>query len=337
MTPGHDCNLEHIEMNKRMRGAVAVAGAVFGLAGPAQAQTWPAKPLRMVVPAVAGSAVDIGMRRVAPKLAEALGQPVLVENRPGANSMIGAREVARAAPDGYTFLHANINNAFNDLLTPDPCCRLTRELVPISMMFASPMIMVVHPSVPANTLRDYIALAKSKPNGVTFASGGTPSLTQLVGETLKAAAGIALAEVPYKSIGAEVPDLLAGHVMTGFLAPSAVAQNVRVGKLRALAVADDKRLALLPDVPTTAEAGLPALLATGWNGLVAPAGTPEPVMRRLQAELARALAAADIREDAKNNGWVLGGDTPEAFSAFMQADMARWAKIIKDAGIRVQP
>lgn len=300
------------------------------------AQQYPTKPIRIIVPAVPGSAVDTGMRRVAPKLTEALGQPVLVENRPGANSMIGAREVARAAADGYTLLHANINNAFNDLLAADPCCRLTQELTPITRLFASPMVMVVHPSVPANTLREYIALAKSKPRGVTFASGGTGSLTQLVGETLKIAAGIDVAEVPYKSIGAEVPDLLAGHVQTGFLAPSAVAQHIKVGKLRALAVADGRRLPMLQDVPTSAEAGLPGWEATGWNGLYAPSGTPQPVIRRLQEETARALASADIRADAMTFGWVTGGEPPDVFGAYVRDDMARWEKIIRAANIRLQ-
>ncbi len=208
------------------------------------AQAWPAKPIRIIVPAVGGSAVDVGMRRVAPKLAEALGQPVIVENRPGANSMIGAREVARMPADGYTLLHANINNALNDLL--------------------------------------------------------------------------------------------AGHVMTGFLAPSAVAQHIKAGKLRALALADPARIGILSDVPTTTEAGLPALQATGWNGLYAPAGTPEPIIRRLQAELARALAAPDIREDAKTNGWVLGGDQPEEFAAYVRAEMAKWGRIIQEAKIKLQ-
>lgn len=315
---------------------IALGALVMAWSCTTAAQTYPIKPIRVIVPAVPGSAVDTGMRRVAPKLAEALGQPLLVENRPGANSMIGAREVGRAAPDGYTLLHANINNAFNDLLAPDPCCRLTQELTAITKLFASPMVMVVHPSVPANSLREYIALAKGKPNGVTFASGGTGSLTHLVGETLKSTAAIGIAEVPYKSIGAEVPDLLAGHVQTGFLAPSAVAQHVKLGKLRALAVADARRLPMLPDVPTSSEAGLPGWEATGWNGLYAPAGTPPPIIRRLQEETARALASADIRADALTFGWVIGGDSPEAFAAYVREDMARWEKIIRAANIRLQ-
>jgi tripartite-type tricarboxylate transporter receptor subunit TctC len=315
--------------------SIAVAALTL-VTGAAFAQSYPTKPIRIIEPAVAGSAVDVGMRRVAPKLAEALGQPVVIENRPGGNSLIGAREVARAAPDGYTLLHGNINNAFNDLLGADSCCRLNQELVPITRLFSTPMVMVVHPSVPATTLREYIELAKAKPQAVTFASGGTGSLTQLVGETLKATSGIAIAEVPYKSIGAEVPDLVAGHVMTGFLAPSAVGQHIKSGKLRALAVADARRVPMLPNVPTMAEAGLPGFEATGWNGLYAPAGTPTAIILRLQQEIARALTAPDVREDALTNGWVLGGERPEEFAAYLRTEMVKWGKIIKDANIKLQ-
>lgn len=319
----------------RAAASVAVLVATLVVAGGAFAQAWPSKPIRVIVPAVPGSAVDVGMRRIAPKLTESLGQPVVVENRPGANSAIGAREVARAPADGYTLLHANINNAFNDLLAPDPCCRLNQELIAVTRIFASPMVMVVNPAVPATTLKEYLELARAKPQGVTYASGGTGSLTQLVGETLKAMNRVNIAEVPYKSIGAEMPDLVAGHVMTGFLAPSVVVQNVKAGKLRALAVADKARLALLPDVPTMAEAGVP-IEATGWNGIYAPAGTPEAIRKRLQDEIAKALAAPDITADARTNGWVLGGESPEAFSAYVRGELDKWGKVIREAGIKLQ-
>ena len=313
----------------------AIAAAVLAAATGAQAQSWPAKPIRVIEPAVAGSAVDTGMRSIAPKLSESLGQPVVIENRPGANSAIGAREAARAAPDGYTVFHGNINNAFNDLLSNDPCCRLNQELVSVTRVFSTPMVFVVHPSVPANTLREYLDLAKGKPKGVTYASGGTGSLTQMVGEMIRSAASVDIAEIPYKSIGAEVPDLLAGHVMTGFLSPSSVVQSIRAGRLKALALADKSRLAILPNVPTMTEAGLP-MEATGWNGLYVPAGTPEPIIRRLQQEAAKAMTAPDVRANATENGWVLGGEPSDVFAAYMRSELVKWGKVIKDANIKLQ-
>lgn len=314
--------------------AAGLAAAAIAFATTVSAQTWPTKPIRIIEPAVAGSAVDVIARRVAPKLAEALGQPVIVENRPGANSAIGAREAARAAPDGHTLFHGNINNAFNDLLAPDPCCRLEQAFVPITRLSASPMVMVVHPSVPAGTLKDYLELSRQKPDAITFAHGGAGSLTQFVGEGIKLATGIKIAEVPYKSIGAEVPDLIAGHVMTGFLAPGPITPLVRGGKLKAIAVAGAKRVQGLPDVPTFKEAGLD-FEATGWNGIYVPVGTPEAIVRRLHQEIAKALQAADIVEDATANGYGLGGEAPAEFIAFMKADRERWQKVIAAAGIKL--
>jgi tripartite-type tricarboxylate transporter receptor subunit TctC len=322
-----------------MRSVIATlfACAAFVAAAPAaaQQQAWPTKPIRVIEPAVPGSAVDVVMRRVTPKLSEALGQTVFVENRAGANSMIGAREAARMPADGYTIFHGNINNAFNDLLAPDPCCRLGQEFLPVTRLFSTPMVMVVHPSVPANTLKEYLELARSKPDGITFASGGPGSLTQMVGEGIKLQTGVRISEVPYKSIGAEVPDLIAGHVQTAFLAPGPIIQLVRTGKLKAIAVADAKRVQGLPNVPTFNESGL-AFEATGWNGVYVLAGTPDAIVRRLQQEIAKALQAPDIQEDALTNGYVLGGESPADFAAFMKADRERWQKVIKDANIKLQ-
>ena len=318
----------------RLRAAVLACTAIVSM-GAASAQTWPTKPIRLIEPAVPGSAVDVIARRIAPKLAEGLGVPVIVENKPGANSAIGAREAAKAPADGHTLLHANINNSFNDLLAPDPCCRLDQEFVPITRLTASPMVMVVHPSVPATTFNAYLDLARQKPGDVTFASGGSGSLTQLVGEAVKLATGIKIAEVPYKSIGAEVPDLLAGHVQTGFLAPGPITPLVRAGKLKPLAVAGAKRVQGLPDVPTFKEAGLD-FEASGWNGIYVVAGTPEPIVRRLHQEIAKALQSLEIVEDATLNGYALGGEPPAEFAAFVKADRERWQKVIKQAGIKLQ-
>jgi tripartite-type tricarboxylate transporter receptor subunit TctC len=310
--------------------------AILVWAGAASAQSWPTKPIRWIVPTGPGSAVDVNARRVTTRLAEALGQPVIVDNRPGANSMIGAREAARAAPDGYTLLQAVVNNALNDLLTPDPCCILNDKLIPVTRLYTTPLVMVVHPAVAANNLREYVALAKAKPQALTFASGGNGSITQMVGELLKATAGIQIREIPYKAIGAELPDLTGGHVGTAFLSPVVIRDHVRSGRLRGIAVASRERLAILPDVPTTAEAGYPGIEGSGWNGIFVPAGTPAPIVAKLQQEIARVLLSKEVQDDALTLGTQAGGEKPEEFAAFVRAEIQKWGKVIKDAGIKVE-
>ena len=304
-------------------------------AAPALAQPYPTKPIRWIVPTGPGSAVDVQARRVAPKLGEALGQTIVVENRPGANSMIGAREAARAAPDGYTVFQAVVNNAINDALAPDPCCVLNDKLVPVTRLYITPLVMVVNPAVPAKTLQEFVALARSKPNELTYASGGSGAITQMIGEQLKLLAKIQVREVPYKAIGGEVPDLMGGHVASGFLAPIVIRDLIRSGKLRALAVADKTRMPTLPDVPAMAEAGYP-IVGLGWNGLFVPAGTPRPVVERLQKETAGVLQLKEIRDDAANLGTLLGGESPEEFASFVRTEVQTWSKVIKEAGIKPQ-
>jgi tripartite-type tricarboxylate transporter receptor subunit TctC len=300
------------------------------------AQSYPSKPLRWIVPTGPGSAVDVNARRVAPRLGEALGQPVVVENRPGANSMIGAREAARSAPDGYTLYQAVVNNAINDALAPDPCCLLNDKLIPVTRLYTTPLVMVVNPSVAAGTLKEYVALAKAKPQSITYASGGNGSITQMIGELLKINAGIQVREIPYKAIGAELPDLTGGHVDTAFLSPVVIRDLVRTGKLRGLAVADRQRLAILPDVPTTAEAGFPGVEASGWNGIFVPAGTPPAIISKLQQEIARVLRTKEVQDDAATLGTQAGGEKPEEFAAYVRAEIQKWGKVIKEAGIKVE-
>lgn len=309
--------------------------AVFACA-PALAQPFPGKTIRIIQPAGPGSAVDAAARDLAPRLAEALGQQVIVENRPGGNSAIGAREAARAAPDGHTLFHGNVNNALNDLLAPNPCCKLGEALVPVSRVLSSPLVLVVHPSVKATQLREFLALARSQPGEITQASGGPGSITQLVGELVKSAAGVNLREVPYKAIGAELPDLLAGHISAAYLAPGVVAQHIRTGKLRALAVAAPRRTAIIGEVPTMAEAGLSGVEATGWNGIFVPAGTPPAVVQRLHAEMAKAFAAPAYKALVQERGSDLGGESPEEFAAFIRAEIAKWGKVIRDARIKLE-
>jgi tripartite-type tricarboxylate transporter receptor subunit TctC len=302
----------------------------------AQAQGFPSKPLRIIVPSVAGSSPDVRARQIAAKLGDSLGQPVIVDNRPGGNGLIGAQQAVKAAADGHTMFLALINNAIADAANPNPCCRLNRELVPVTRFTMTPLVAVVNPSVSAATLKEFIALARAKPDALTYASGGPGSITQLLGEWIKSESGIRMLEVPYKSVGAEIPDLLSGQVMAGFLVPNTVGGPIKAGKLRALAVAGPQRLAILPEVPTTAEAGLPGVEAIAWNGVFVPAGTPQPVVQVLHRELVRAFNAPDVREQVANTGSYIAGDSPEEFAAFIRAEVAKWAKVIRDAGIKVQ-
>ncbi len=306
------------------------------LAPAAHAQAYPTRPVRIIEPAGPGSAVDVFARKLSTPLAEKLGQQVLVENRPGANSAIGAREVARSAPDGYTLLHANINNSLNDILTSDNCCRLNEALVPITMLTSTPLVMVVNPAMAPHTLKEYLAAAKSQPDKFTFASGGTGSITQLLGEKINLTAGIKARDIPYKAIGAELPDLLAGHVSTAYLAPVVVAQHIQSGKLIALGVAGRRRIPILPDVPTLAEAGMPDVEASGWNGLFVPAGTPRAVIARLHTDIAAIIASPAFRSEAANLGYELGGEDPEQFNAYIKSELAKWGKVIREAKIKAE-
>ena len=308
-----------------------VLAAFTGLAG---AQSFPSKPIRILVPSPPGSSPDIRARQIGAHIAESLGQPVIVENRPGANGMIAAREAARAAPDGHTLFLALINNAIGDALKPDPCCRLNQELVPISRFTMTPLVMVINPSVPARSAKEFIELAKAKPGALTYASGGPGSISQLVGEWVKSDAQIKVLEVPYKAVNAEIPDLLGGVVMAAYVVPQVIVAHVNSGKLRALAVAGPSRLALLPEVPTTAEAGLPGIEAIVWNGIFAPAGTPQPVLRILHREIVKAYNAPDVKKQVIDTGSEVVADTPEEFAAFVRSEGAKWTKVIRDANIK---
>jgi tripartite-type tricarboxylate transporter receptor subunit TctC len=311
-----------------------LACVLAALAGLAVAQSFPSKPIRILVSSPPGSSPDIRARQIGAHLAESLGQPVIVENRPGANGLIAARETVRSAPDGHTLFLALINNAIGDALKPDPCCRLNQELVPVSRFTMTPLVMVVNASVSARSAKEFVALAKSKPDALTYASGGPGSISQLVGEWVKSEAGIKVLEVPYKAVNAEIPDLLAGVVMAAYVVPQVIVAHIKSGKLRALAVAGPSRLALLPEVPTTAEAGLPGIEAIVWNGIFAPAGTPRPVLEILHREIVKAYNAPDVKKQVIETGSEVVGDTPEEFAAFVRSESAKWSKVIRDANIK---
>ena len=300
------------------------------------AQNFPSKPLRVIVPAIAGSAPDVRARQIAPKLSEALGQNVIVDNRPGANGSIAAQQAARAQADGHTLMSALINNAINDLLHPNSTSRLNQELVPVAQFSLSPLVMVVHPGVGANTLQEYLQIAKAKAGVLTYASAGPGSITQLLGEWVKQKSGTNILDVPYKSVGAEMPDLLGGQITTGYLVATAIIAHVKSGKLRGLAVSGRTRLPVLREVPTTAEAGLPGVEASAWSGYFVPAGTPPPNIQILNRELVRAFNSPGIRELATSTGTEVVGGRPDEFAAFIRAEIVKWGGIIKEAGIKLQ-
>ncbi len=304
-------------------------------AGVVEAQTYPSRPVRILVPAPPGSSPDIRARQIAPKLQEALGQPFIVENRPGGAGLIASREAAKAAPDGHTLILALINSAIFDAISPDACCRLNQELVPISRFTMTPLVMIVNPSMPA-TLKEFVGVAKAKPGGITYGTAGQGSSSQLVGAWLESETGIRMLEVPYKGVNAEIPDVVAGQVMAAFVVPQVVIAPIRAGRLRALAVLGDKRLSGLPEVPTSAEAGLPGVEVFVWNGVFAPAGTPRPVIEVLHRELVKAYNAPEIKAQVEATGSYVAADTPEEFAAFIRAEVAKYARLGRAAGIKPQ-
>jgi tripartite-type tricarboxylate transporter receptor subunit TctC len=298
--------------------------------------SFPGRTIRIIVPSVAGSSPDIRARQIAPKLSEAFGQPVIVDNRPGANGMIAARETAKAPADGHTLFLALINNAVGDLLTTDTCCRLGQELIPVSRFSMTPLLAVVNPAVPARTFTEFLDMAKAKPDSLTYAMHGPGSVSQLVGEMVKVERGARLMDVPYKGVNSEIPDLQGGQLSAAFLVPQVVLAAIRGGKLRALAVMGPERLPILPDVPSVAELGMPQLEATAWNGIFVPAGTPSSVVQALHRELVKAYNAPDVREQLRNGGAYAAADTPEEFAAFLRAEKEKWGRVIHEAGIKGQ-
>jgi tripartite-type tricarboxylate transporter receptor subunit TctC len=302
----------------------------------AHADNYPSKMIRIVEPAGPGSAVDNAARDLTQGMSDLLGQQVIIDNKPGANSAIGANEVARAPADGYTILHGNVNNALNDLLLKNNCCKLGEALIPVTRVVSVPLVMVVHPSLPVNNIKEFIALAKSDPKKITNASGGAGSITQLLGELTKSKAGISMTEIPYKAIGAEMPDLLGGHVMVAYLNPVVIAQHIKSGKLKALGVAGNKRISIMPDVPTLAEAGLPGVEGAGWNGIFVPKGTPDAVVTRLFAELNKVMNTRTYKDKAATYGYDVGSENPAQFGQFVKDEITKWGKVIKDANIKIE-
>jgi len=310
--------------------------ALATLAPLAAAQpAYPNKPVRIIVPYPAGGTADIVGRTIAEKLSGTWGQPVIVENRAGAGGTIGVDAAAKSAPDGYTMVLGvtgplTIVPSINPQLAYDP----QRDLVPITLVAAVPSVIAVHPSVPARDLRELIALAKSQPGKLSFASAGTGTSVHIAGELLKAMAGVDILHVPYKGGAPALNDVMGGQVSMIIENMPQLLPQVRAGKIRALAVTTRERSAALPDLPAVAEI-LPGYEATTWFGLLAPTGTPHDIVRKVQADVAKIVALPAVKERLASLGAEVIASTPEAFAAHLRSELLRFAKVIKDAGIKV--
>lgn len=324
----------------KLRRALMVGialGSLFGMAFPATAQEYPSKPITLLVPWSPGGANDTIARLLAQKIGPALGQPVVVHNQPGATGSIGASAVAKSAADGYTLLMAALaSHAVYVSLNREAPFDLEKDFSPVAIVGSAPLVFVVHPSVKANTLRELISLAKSKPGGLTFASVGQGSSLHLAGEMFQRAAGIKLLHVPYKGGAPAINDLLGGRVDTFIDTILVTNAHIKSGKLRALAVASNERLAALPDVPTAAEAGLKDFEVSLMMGILAPRGTPAPIIAKVNSALKSASAMPDVKNLLLAQGVVATHTTPDQAAKAIHNEIAKWSGIIKEANIKAE-
>jgi tripartite-type tricarboxylate transporter receptor subunit TctC len=304
--------------------------------GTALAQAYPSKPIRLVVPFPPGGSLDVVARAIGQKLTEAWGQPVVIDNRPGAGGNIGADLVAKSAPDGYTILegalstHA-VNVSLYSKMPYDP----VRDFAPITLVAVTPNVLVLNPSVPANSVKELIAYAKAHPGKLSFGSGSNGSAGHLAGELFKMEAGVDMVHVPYKGAAPAMQDLLAGQTQLMFDNLANSMQQVRAGKLKALAVTTERRSALVPELPTLAEEGLPGFDISTWWGFMAPAGTPKEIIAKWNAEVARILNTPEMKAFFAQQGAEPAPTTPDAFGAMIQREIAKYAKIVKASGAKV--
>jgi len=315
---------------------VSVFLLTLGIATIAPAQTYPNRPVRMVAPFPAGGGLDIIARALSQKLSIALGQPIVIDNRSGADGMIGADMVAKSPRDGYTVLFAStgplvINPALNAKMTYDTLA----DFAPITVTADNPMCLVVHPSIPAHTARELIAFAKAKPGQVNFASAGVGNAIHLAGEIFKTITGVSIVHVPYRGGAQAVTDLVAGQVHMMISSIPMMLPQIRSGRLRALAVSSPSRMKLMPEVPTMREAGLREFNANSWYGLLAPAGTSDEIINRLHAESVKILRSDEMREylaqQGSNAAW---SNTPQEFSTHIRSELEKWARVVKTAGLK---
>ena len=318
--------------------ALALAASSLALVAAAEAQTaYPTKPVRVVVPFPAGGTTDILARAASQKLSETWGQQALVDNRPGAGGNIGAELVAKAPPDGYTLLMGTVGtHAINSSLYPKMPYDHVKDFAPVILVAGVPNVLVVHPSLPVNSVQELIAYAKANPGKLNFASSGSGTSIHLSGELFKVMTGVQMTHIPYKGSAPALTDLVGGQVQLMFdNLPSSLA-FIKAGKLRALAVTSAQRSPALPDVPTVAESGVPGFEATSWFGLLAPAGTPRDIVAKINADTQKWLASPDAKDKLAAQGAAAAGGSPEDFAKHIQAETAKWARVVKESGAKVE-
>jgi len=319
-------------MKIRIFAAVAAV-----LATAASAQEYPNRPIRLIVPFAPGGGSDFMGRLIGQKLTEQLGQQVVVDNRPGAASLVGTQIASRGAPDGYTLILADAGFTINIAFFKDPKYDALKDFDPVSVIAGTPYILVVNPGLPyAKTLKDFIAAAKAQPGKIAIGSAGSGSGTHMTGELLKLRAGIDLTHVPYKSVGPAMADVVAGQIQSTISTPPATLPLAKAGRLKILAAASPKRSPLLADIPTFAENGITDVNVSNWYSVMSVGGTPKPIIKRLHEEIHRAIASPDMRERLANAGLEPAPNTPEQFRAMVAAEIKRWKGVVKDAGIQQQ-
>jgi len=302
---------------------------------PAGAQSYPSRPVRIIVPFAAGGPADIYARFVGQRLQAALGQPFVIEDRPGGGSVIGTDAVAKSDPDGYTLLMMSNTHTVNESLISNKPFQLLRDFAPIAPVNYSDLVLVVHPSVPANSLKELITLAKAKPHALNYASSGPGTPYHMAGELFKAMAGLDIVHVPYKGSSGARTDVLGGQVQMMFDAITTMAPNVRAGKLKALGTTGKSRSPVLPDVPTVSEAGVPGYEAVIWLGFMAPAATPKPIVERLNAEIRKIVNSAEVKEAWAKQGAAPMNMSTDEFAQYLREDIAKWAGVVKLSGAKV--